>query len=222
MTNLAALRDALSKVACEGCICLSDGFPVAALGHEQRAVIGGDAKSAAIAAASVIAKETRDRYMRRADAAHPGGSSPSTSATPRPSTARRSSGSASRRCTGCSFQSMAYQQLSLQAERGASASGRAALRLERALEVLEADAAARRASNVTPIASNRSASARGRSVRSISQRPAILRTCARLRGVHRLERAARRPRSTRRVLTSQNASVRPSNATMSSSPQRVR
>ncbi len=72
VTNLAALRDALAKVACEECVCLSDGFPVAALGHEQRAVIGGDAKSAAIAAASVIAKETRDRYMKRADATHPG------------------------------------------------------------------------------------------------------------------------------------------------------
>jgi ribonuclease HII len=72
VTNLSALRDALSRVACEGCICLSDGFPVARIGFEQRAVIGGDAKSAAIAAASVIAKETRDRYMRRADAAHPG------------------------------------------------------------------------------------------------------------------------------------------------------
>ena len=72
VTNLAALRDALSRVACEGCICLSDGFPVRPLGHEQRAVVDGDAKSAAIAAASVIAKETRDRYMRRADAAHPG------------------------------------------------------------------------------------------------------------------------------------------------------
>jgi ribonuclease HII len=72
VTNLAALRDALRGVACEGCICLSDGFPVAQLGHEQMAVIGGDGKSAAIAAASVIAKETRDRYMRRADAAHPG------------------------------------------------------------------------------------------------------------------------------------------------------
>jgi ribonuclease HII len=35
-------------------------------------VIGGDSTSAAIAAASVIAKETRDRYMRRADARHPG------------------------------------------------------------------------------------------------------------------------------------------------------
>ncbi len=72
VTNLAALRDALARVACEGCICLSDGFPLAELGHEQRAVIGGDGRSAAIAAASVIAKETRDRYMRRADSTHPG------------------------------------------------------------------------------------------------------------------------------------------------------
>jgi ribonuclease HII len=72
VTNLAALRDALRRVARDGCICLSDGFPVADLGYDQRAVIGGDAKSAAIAAASVIAKETRDRYMRRADALHPG------------------------------------------------------------------------------------------------------------------------------------------------------
>lgn len=71
-TNLAALHDALRNVACPGCLCLSDGFPVASLAYEQRAVIGGDGKSAAIAAASVLAKETRDRYMRRADLAHPG------------------------------------------------------------------------------------------------------------------------------------------------------
>ena len=71
-TNLAALRDALAGVAVDGAICLSDGFPVSGVGHQQRAVIGGDAKSAAIAAASVLAKETRDRYMRRADAFHPG------------------------------------------------------------------------------------------------------------------------------------------------------
>jgi ribonuclease HII len=72
VTNLAALHDALRAVARDGCICLTDGFPVADLGFDQRAVIGGDATSAAIAAASVIAKETRDRYMRRADALHPG------------------------------------------------------------------------------------------------------------------------------------------------------
>jgi ribonuclease HII len=72
VTNLAALHVALARVARNGCVCLSDGFPLAALGYEQRAVIGGDATSAAIAAASVIAKETRDRYMRRMDARHPG------------------------------------------------------------------------------------------------------------------------------------------------------
>jgi ribonuclease HII len=60
------------NVARGDCICLSDGFRVADTGFEQRAVVGGDATSAAIAAASVIAKETRDRYMRRVDARHPG------------------------------------------------------------------------------------------------------------------------------------------------------
>jgi ribonuclease HII len=72
VTNLAALRDALLLVARPGCVCLSDGFPVKGLPYDHRAVIGGDAKSAAIAAASVLAKETRDRYMHRADTAHPG------------------------------------------------------------------------------------------------------------------------------------------------------
>ena len=71
-TNLAALRDALKAVARPGCICLSDGFPVGDVGHPQRAVIEGDATSAAIAAASIVAKVTRDRYMHRADAEHPG------------------------------------------------------------------------------------------------------------------------------------------------------
>lgn len=71
-TNLAALRDALARVAVPGCLCLSDGFPVASLGHEARAIVEGDAKSAAIAAASIIAKVTRDRFMRRADELHPG------------------------------------------------------------------------------------------------------------------------------------------------------
>ena len=72
VTNLAGLRDALRRVAREPCVCLSDGFALGQFSHQQQAVVGGDARSAAIAAASVIAKETRDRYMRRADAAHPG------------------------------------------------------------------------------------------------------------------------------------------------------
>jgi ribonuclease HII len=68
-TNLAALSDVLARVGREGCLCLSDGFPVPPTGFEQRPVVGGDATSAAIAAASVIAKVTR----RLLDARAPGG-----------------------------------------------------------------------------------------------------------------------------------------------------
>ena len=71
-TNLEALHSSLRAVARPGAICLSDGFPVPDLGFDQRAVIGGDATSAAIAAASVLAKVTRDRYMRTAAQTHPG------------------------------------------------------------------------------------------------------------------------------------------------------
>ena len=53
------------------CAC-RDGFPVPATGFEQRPVVGGDATSAAIAAASVIAKVTRDRFMRRMEERYPG------------------------------------------------------------------------------------------------------------------------------------------------------
>lgn len=113
VTNLAALRDALARVAPEGCICLSDGFAVAGIGRDQRAVIGGDAKSAAIAAASVIAKETRDRYMRRADSTHPGWDFAQHVgyATPEHRLAIERLGVSP--LHRLSFQSAAYQQLSL-------------------------------------------------------------------------------------------------------------
>jgi ribonuclease HII len=74
-TNLAALRESLLKVVDgrDGVLCLSDGFPVGDLeGHTGRAIVEGDATSAAIAAASIIAKVTRDRFMHRADTRHPG------------------------------------------------------------------------------------------------------------------------------------------------------
>jgi len=71
VTNLDALRSALIRVARDGTICLVDGFRVPPFNHEQRAVIDGDCRSAAIAAASVLAKVTRDRFMRRAAAEHP-------------------------------------------------------------------------------------------------------------------------------------------------------
>ncbi len=112
-TNLAALRDALSRVACPSCVCLSDGFPVGPTGHDQRAVIDGDAKSAAIAAASVIAKETRDRYMRRADAAHPGWEFAQHVGYSTPEHREAIERLGVSPLHRLSFQSMAYQQLAL-------------------------------------------------------------------------------------------------------------
>lgn len=75
VTNLAALRDAILGVT-EGVhgeiMCLTDGFAVPSLERPHRAIVNGDATSAAIAAASIIAKVTRDRYMHHADVRHPG------------------------------------------------------------------------------------------------------------------------------------------------------
>ncbi len=70
VTNLTALARSLERVTVPGAVCLVDGFRVPSE-VEHRAVIDGDARSAAIAAASVIAKVTRDRYMCRVDGAYP-------------------------------------------------------------------------------------------------------------------------------------------------------
>jgi ribonuclease HII len=74
-TNLAALRDAVRGVTADvdgDVLCLIDGFSVAEFERPQRAIVDGDATSAAVAAASIVAKVTRDRYMRHADRVHPG------------------------------------------------------------------------------------------------------------------------------------------------------
>jgi ribonuclease HII len=71
-TNLAALRQGLMRISPPEGICLVDGFRVPDFGIQQRAVVGGDSRSAAIAAASVLAKVARDRFMRRAAEQHPG------------------------------------------------------------------------------------------------------------------------------------------------------
>jgi ribonuclease HII len=113
-TNLAALRESLLKVACPGCICLSDGFAVGDLqGHTGRAIVDGDATSAAIAAASIIAKVTRDRFMHRADARHPGWEFAAHVgySTPEHREAIQRQGVSP--LHRMSFQSTAYQQLSL-------------------------------------------------------------------------------------------------------------
>lgn len=70
-SNLDGLIDCLAALAPPAEACLVDGFRLGPRAPEHRAVTDGDEKSAAIAAASIVAKVTRDRYMRRADALYP-------------------------------------------------------------------------------------------------------------------------------------------------------
>jgi ribonuclease HII len=70
-SNLAGLRDCLERVHRDGAVCLVDGFTVGPDAPEHRAIVHGDSISAAIAAASVVAKVTRDRLMQRLDEIHP-------------------------------------------------------------------------------------------------------------------------------------------------------
>jgi ribonuclease HII len=115
-TNLAALRDALrgvtSGVRAE-VLCLVDGFSVAAFEHQQRAIVDGDATSAAIAAASIVAKVTRDRYMRNADELHPGWSFAEHVGYSTPSHREAIMRLGVSPLHRMSFQSLAYQQLAL-------------------------------------------------------------------------------------------------------------
>jgi ribonuclease HII len=70
-SNLAALRAVLSELMPPAEVCLVDGFRLGPLAPKHRAIVDGDEKSAAIAAASIVAKVTRDRMMRRMDALYP-------------------------------------------------------------------------------------------------------------------------------------------------------
>jgi len=73
VTNIEALSQALERLGPgEEATCLVDGFRLHACPVPHRRVVKGDATSAAIAAASVIAKVTRDRYMRDVAPRHPG------------------------------------------------------------------------------------------------------------------------------------------------------
>jgi ribonuclease HII len=73
VTNIEALSNALERLdPGPEAISLVDGFALPRCRVPHRAVIQGDATSAAIAAASVLAKVTRDRYMHEAARRHPG------------------------------------------------------------------------------------------------------------------------------------------------------
>ena len=95
-SNLAGMRAMLHALSPPAEACLVDGFRLGPTAPEHTAVVDGDEKSAAIAAASIVAKVTRDRLMRRLDALYPPTASRRTSATSRRATPP-SSASAGRR-----------------------------------------------------------------------------------------------------------------------------
>ena len=70
-SNLAAMRSVLWSLAPPAELCLVDGFRLGPLAPPHKHVVDGDTKSAAIAAASIVAKVVRDRAMRRMDALFP-------------------------------------------------------------------------------------------------------------------------------------------------------
>jgi ribonuclease HII len=69
--NLEGMRRAIARLPVTPGYVLTDGFPVAGLGTPGLAMWKGDAVSACVAAASVIAKVTRDRIMVAAESDWP-------------------------------------------------------------------------------------------------------------------------------------------------------
>ena len=69
--NLRGLALAVERLDPAPDITLVDGFRLPDCAREHRAVVGGDHLSAAIAAASIVAKVTRDRVMRGLHESYP-------------------------------------------------------------------------------------------------------------------------------------------------------
>ena len=67
-----AMNEALAKLSPLPAHALVDGLPVRTLRLPQTAIVKGDARSYSIAAASVLAKVTRDRTMRGFHEQYPG------------------------------------------------------------------------------------------------------------------------------------------------------
>lgn len=70
--DLQGLRRALLQLSPAPGFALTDGFAVGGLGFANLAVWKGDRVSACVAAASIVAKVTRDRLMVQLDELHPG------------------------------------------------------------------------------------------------------------------------------------------------------
>lgn len=70
--NIEGMRRAVAGLTVRPGYVLSDGFRVPGLPMPSLPVIGGDGVAACIAAASVLAKVSRDRFMVAMDGDHPG------------------------------------------------------------------------------------------------------------------------------------------------------
>ena len=66
-----AMREAVEGLSVKADIALIDGNQKPGLNIEQRTLVKGDAKSISIAAASILAKVTRDRYCIEMDEKYP-------------------------------------------------------------------------------------------------------------------------------------------------------
>lgn len=71
VANVSGMRRALARLDPAPGYALTDGFPVRGLGLPGLAVWKGDRVAACVAAASVLAKVTRDRLLVELDARHP-------------------------------------------------------------------------------------------------------------------------------------------------------
>jgi ribonuclease HII len=69
--NVAAMRRAIAKLTPAPSYVLTDGFAVDGIGAPGLAVWKGDQVAACVAAASVVAKVTRDRMMTELDSLYP-------------------------------------------------------------------------------------------------------------------------------------------------------
>ena len=184
-------------------------------GFEQRAVIDGDCRCAAISAASILAKVSRDRYMRRVAERHPHWDFDTNVgySTPEHRAAIASDGISP------------IHRLSFAVDRlHAARAGRLAHPPERPLQVLEREQPALRV-EADRRPRRTGAPAAGALDASLAEPPrAIARTCR----CFRTPIEANGPSTSRvairttRVFTSQKTSARASRATTSSSPYRVR
>lgn len=70
--TLSAMKEAVDNLSVKPAVLLNDAVTIPGVDIKQVPIIKGDAKSVSIAAASIVAKVTRDRLMVEMDALYPG------------------------------------------------------------------------------------------------------------------------------------------------------